>query len=112
MHAVCKTIVACLFFLGLSGASFASTDAATLAAQVEIKQFAYNPNALSVKPGTTVTWKNSDSLPHTVTGDSDTPASGYLIQGQTYSFTFIKPGTYSYHCKIHPYMKGTVTVTP
>ncbi|ACU71443.1 blue (type 1) copper domain protein [Catenulispora acidiphila DSM 44928] len=81
---------------------------------VAIKGFAFSPAALSVKVGTTVTWTNQDSDAHTVTsqGSGGPLNSAALATGQTYSYTFTKPGTYSYLCTIHPFMTATVTVTP
>jgi plastocyanin len=76
--------------------------------------FAFSPNTLSVKVGTTVTWTNNTSAPHTVTSDGGDPASfnGSLPgTGATFSFTFTTPGTYKYHCSIHPYMTATITVS-
>ncbi len=86
---------------------------------VSIKNIAYNPNALTVKVGTTVTWKNDETngTPHTVTsGTPGTPSgafdSGTLNPGQTYQFTFNTAGTFSYFCRIHgAAMLGTITVT-
>lgn len=80
---------------------------------VTIKNFAFAPAALMVKVGTTVTWTNQDSDAHTVTSqDNGGPlASSPLNTGQTYSYTFTKPGTYAYLCTIHPFMTATVTVT-
>lgn len=73
----------------------------------------FSPSTLTVAKGTTVTWTNSDSLDHTVTGDtSGGPTSGTLSTGGTYSFTFNTAGTFTYHCAPHPDMTGTVTVTP
>ena len=79
-----------------------------------IKNFAFAPAALTVKAGTTVTWTNQDADAHTVTSkDGGGPlASAALNTGQTYSYTFAKPGTYAYLCTIHPFMTATVTVTP
>ena len=80
---------------------------------VDIKNYAYNPASLTVSVGDTVTWTNEDTAPHTVTV-SDGPEkfnSPTLQQGQTWSYTFTKAGTYSYYCAVHPDMKATVTVT-
>lgn len=78
---------------------------------VNIKSFVFTPSAISVKVGTTVTWTNQDDVPHTVTIDNgDGPKSKNLSKGDTYSYTFSKAGTYSYHCEIHPSMHGTVEV--
>ena len=79
---------------------------------VDIKDFAFSPSTLTVKAGTTVTWTNKDSMPHTVTEDDglEGPASGNLTTNQTYSFTFSKAGTYHYHCALHSSMTATVVV--
>jgi amicyanin len=82
--------------------------------KVEIKNFAFSPADITVKVGTKVTWTNSDSTPHTVTADTssaDAPSSEQLGSGQSYSFTFTKAGTYTYHCELHPNMTGKVVVT-
>jgi plastocyanin len=58
----------------------------------------------------TVVWTNNDSSPHTVTANDGTFNSGNLAPGQSYTFTFTTPGTYTYHCTYHPWMYATVTV--
>src|SRR5215218_10760577 len=78
---------------------------------VSIKGFAFNPPNATVAPGTTVTWVNDDQAPHTATANDGAFDSGTLQPGQSYSFTFDKPGTYAYHCNIHPDMTATVTVS-
>jgi plastocyanin len=81
---------------------------------VAIKGFAFSPKALKVSAGTKVTGTNDDSADHTSTADKGAPASwdsGHLGKGKTFSFTFAKKGTYSYHCDIHTYMTGTVDVS-
>jgi plastocyanin len=91
-----------------------SSTAPATANAVSIAGFAFAPANITVKKGTTVTWTNNDSATHTVTSDtkdSHGPSSSQLGKGQTYSFTFATTGTFSYHCEIHPSMKGTVTVT-
>ncbi len=61
-----------------------------------------------------VTWTNNDSPTHTVTGDNggDPGNSPNIPSGGTFSYLFDTPGTYTYHCSIHPSMTGTVIVTP
>lgn len=71
---------------------------------------AYSPDPLTISAGTTVTWTNSDSTPHTATSDTGTFGSGTINGGGSYSFTFQNKGTYTYHCSFHPNMVGTVTV--
>jgi plastocyanin len=79
---------------------------------VAITNFAFAPPNLSVTSGTTVTWTNDDDVNHTVTSDDgNTFDSGAFAQGKTFQFTAGQPGTYSYSCKIHPFMKATLTVT-
>lgn len=79
---------------------------------VSISNFEYKPGNITVKVGTKVTWTNQDEMEHTVTtDDGNGPDSELLAKGESYSYTFDKAGTYTYHCQPHPYMKGTVTVT-
>src|SRR6516225_4070912 len=68
----------------------------------------FNPSPLSVPAGTTVTWVNTDSIPHTSTSDASGWNSGTLAPGQQFNFTFASSGTFHYHCAIHPGMVGTV----
>ena len=78
---------------------------------VIINNFAFNPQMVNIKTGTTVTWTNSDVTSHTVTADSGTVLnSAVLAPGQSYSVTFSSPGTFAYHCSIHPSMRGTIVV--
>ncbi len=78
---------------------------------VAIKGFAFNPDTLTIKKGAKITWTNEDSAPHTVTSDSGTFLNSVTLhQGESYSQTFDQAGTFSYHCAIHPMMKGTITV--
>ena len=78
--------------------------------EVIIKNFMFSPMSLTVKAGTTVTWKNMDGEPHSVTNDAGLFHSAALDQNDTYQFKFDKPGVYNVLCGIHPYMKATITV--
>ena len=71
---------------------------------------AFSPDAADVAVGTTVTWTNTDSVSHTSTSDVKGWDSGIVGPGQQYSVAFQTPGTFSYHCLIHPGMVGTVVV--
>ncbi len=86
-----------------------ATTSPEATATVEIKGFAFNPDTLTIQKGTTVTWTNKDSAPHTVTGD--TFGSETLSQGQAFGYTFNEAGTFEYQCHIHPGMRGKVIVT-
>lgn len=87
----------------------AASEPAVAPNQVAIHNFKFLPAVLHVKPGTVVTWTNTDEEPHTVVGGP--LRSGVLAGGQaTYSFTFTNAGSYSYQCSIHPFMHGSVVV--
>jgi plastocyanin len=78
---------------------------------VTISGFAFSPAALTIEAGTTVTWTNQDSATHTATADDGSFDTGNIAQGQSVSITFDTPGTFAYHCAIHPYMVASITVT-
>jgi plastocyanin len=80
--------------------------------EVNIDGFAFAPATLTVKAGTTVTWTNKDEDPHTVVDNGGAFRSQALGSGGTYSFTFPAAGTFEYICSIHPFMHGSVVVTP
>ncbi|MGH2925709.1 MAG: plastocyanin/azurin family copper-binding protein [Solirubrobacterales bacterium] len=72
--------------------------------------FAFSPRTIVITAGDTVRWVNNSSTSqgHTATGKSFD--SGFMKPGDRYSHTFKDPGSFSYICSIHPFMKGTVTV--
>jgi plastocyanin len=70
----------------------------------------YDPIAIEVNSGTTVTWTNDDFVAHTVTDIEDSFDSGFIQAGSTWSNTFEKSGEWDYLCTLHPWMKGTVSV--
>lgn len=79
---------------------------------VTIQNFAFQPANLQVKVGTTVTWTNQDTAPHTVTfRDGSLTSSGMLQKGGSYTYTFTKVGAFAYYCQVHPYMTAQVVVT-
>jgi Icc protein len=77
---------------------------------VNIDNFSFTPKKISVAVGTTVTWTNHDDLPHNVVSTEKKFSSPVLDTDQKFSFTFSRPGSYEYFCKIHPMMTGTVQV--
>jgi plastocyanin len=79
-------------------------------AEVKIDNFSFSPTALTVKVGTQITWTNGDDIPHTVVSDGHSFKSKVLGNGEKFTFTADKPGTYSYSCSIHPNMTGKVVV--
>ena len=79
---------------------------------VEIANFTFNPPEVTVKPGTTVTWKNADDIPHLVVEDNSKFRSKPLDTGETFSMTFADAGEIGYFCGLHPHMKGKIIVKP
>lgn len=77
---------------------------------VSIVNFSFQPVTITISVGTAVTWTNTASTGHTVTADDGSFKSNTLGSGVTFSQTFATAGTFTYHCSIHPSMKGTVTV--
>jgi plastocyanin len=110
-------IIACMA-AGCSSSPGPATPATTPASSgggntITIKNFAFNPSSLTVKTGTVVTWVNNDGVTHTIVSDTGSPApfsSDPVSPGASYTVTFTQPGTYMYHCSIHPSMKGTIIV--
>jgi plastocyanin len=95
-------------------ATAAPTTSTTGGNTVVIKNFAFDPSSLTVKSGAVVKWTNQDGASHAIVSDTGSPvafSSDSLASGASYSFTFTQPGTYTYHCSIHPSMKGTIIVT-
>jgi plastocyanin len=79
--------------------------------EVKIDNFTYAPVTLTVAAGTTVKWVNRDDIPHTVVSeDKSTFKSKVLDTDDSFSYTFSKPGTYTYFCSIHPKMTAKVVV--
>jgi plastocyanin len=87
-------------------------QAAAPANAVVINDFTFGPATLTVAAGTKVVWTNDDADPHTVVSETDPKLfkSPPLDTGETFAFTFDKPGTYRYFCSVHPHMQGTVVV--
>ena len=78
---------------------------------IDISNFAFNSATLRVNAGDTVTWTNTDAVGHTVTSDSGSELDSALLgKGESYSHKFNTVGSYNYHCKPHPYMKGNIIV--
>jgi plastocyanin len=103
-YLVTLSVIALLIFVPAAGAQQGQD------VTVSIQNFAFNPPDITVTPGTTVTWVNNDSVPHTTTANDETWDSETLQPGESFSFTFDTPGTFPYFCEIHPFMMGNVTV--
>jgi plastocyanin len=92
------------------GNASAPSGDAVRSAEVEIEDFAYAPDPVTIEEGGKVTWKNRDAAPHTATADDGSFDTGTIEEGKLKSETFKEPGTYAYVCSIHPQMHGTVEV--
>jgi plastocyanin len=98
-----------LALVGFAGRASAGTNPPGL--QITIDNFSFVPATLTVPTGTEVTWVNHDDIPHTVLSeDKVTFKSRALDTDERFSFTFAKPGTYTYFCSIHPKMTAKVVV--
>ena len=96
----------------LAGALALSASAATTQNQVnvQIKNFAYEPAAITIAPGTSVTWTNADDEPHTVTANDKSYKSPALDTDDHFTKIYTAPGEYHYFCSFHPHMTGVVIV--
>lgn len=87
-----------------------SSPAAT--ATVKIHNFKFDPAMVAISVGETIQFINVDEEPHTATSTDGVFDSKALDTNETWNYTATKPGTFPYICSIHPFMKGTLTVTP
>jgi plastocyanin len=79
-------------------------------ATVTIDNFTFEPQRLTVRAGTTVTWVNQDDIPHALASNAKIFKSKALDTDDKFSFTFATPGVYDYFCSMHPHMTGTIVV--
>ena len=76
----------------------------------------YEPSPAKVAVGSTLTWTNDDTLPHTVTsgnpekGPNSIFDSGIMSADKSFTYTFDKVGVLEYYCAIHPWMIGKVMI--
>src|SRR5689334_652219 len=79
--------------------------------RIEIKDFSFNPQTITVKSGEQITWINHDEEPHTVVSvEKQFKKSTALDTDQEFTVTAGAPGTYTYFCSVHPKMTGTIVV--
>lgn len=84
-------------------------------AAVAIELYAFMPAAVTVDVGQAVVWTEKDddlegNGAHSVVADDKSFSSELVTKGETFTFTPTKSGTITYHCGIHNYMTGTITV--
>jgi plastocyanin len=80
------------------------------ATEVKIDNFSFSPNSVTVAAGTTIRWTNRDDIPHNVVAEDKSFKSKVMDTDENFTYTFSKPGTYTYFCSIHPKMTGKVVV--
>jgi plastocyanin len=102
--------IAVLLLLAGSSSVTANDQPAAANAAVKIDNFVFGPQTIAVPVGTTVTWTNSDDIPHTAVSTDGVFKSKVMDTDEKFSYTFTKAGTYSYYCSIHPKMTGQVVV--
>jgi plastocyanin len=100
-----------LALVGLRGeiASAGETAQASRTATVDIDHFAYHPPTLKIAKGSTVAFSNSSDVAHTATR-AGSFTTGHIKPGKSVSIRFKQPGTFAYHCTIHPFMHGKIVV--
>ena len=109
------SLIVCLTLAALTAAcSNAPAQTPPASPQITIKNFSFDPPALTVAPGTEVVWTDQDGR-HTVEADNGSFKSGTLVAGGTFKHRFDKAGVYRYFCEFHGSkgghdMAGTVTV--
>jgi plastocyanin len=107
---VMPVIIAMLLLVAGSSRVRASDQPSAANVAVKIDNFVFGPQAITVPVGTTVTWTNSDDIPHTAVSTDGVFKSKVLDTDEKFSYTFTKAGTYSYYCSVHPKMTGQVVV--
>ena len=85
-------------------------DTGTRTHIVEIRQFKFTPQTLTVKDGDTIIWRNLDVVPHTATDRAQQWNSGNLRKNEEWSMVANGAGQLKYFCAYHPSMKGTVII--
>ena len=109
---VVLSVIALLMFVPTAAAQDAGVESVPIqnAWSVNIGDNFFDPPQSAVEPGSTITWTNNGDEPHTVTADDGSFDSGMLNPGDSYTVAFDGQGTVTYHCAIHPEMRGSVTV--
>ncbi len=100
-----------LSLFALAGEMKNADETTTKQNRIEIKDFAFNPQTITVKSGEKVTWINRDEEPHTIVSvEKQFKKSTALDTDQEFTITAGAPGTYNYFCSVHPKMTGIIIV--
>jgi plastocyanin len=103
-------IILLTILLFTSNCSKTTTSGMPGANEVLIQNMAFDPVTITVPANTTITWTNKDAVAHTVTSNSGLFESGSMNTNAVWSHLFTTPGSFPYHCAVHPTMTGTVIV--
>ena len=104
------SVIIAIVLLVAGSPSVTANDQPSAANAVNIDNFVFGPQTITVPVGATVTWTNKDDIPHTSVSTDGVFKSKVLDTDEQFSYTFTKPGTYPYYCTIHPKMTGKVVV--
>jgi len=108
------TYCSIFFFAVLFQSNICLASKVTKSAVVYMYDKYFDPSTITINAGQKVTWINKGAVDHTVTSSNGYFDSGHIHPGSSMSYTFTKPGTYSYKCTIHSFMafgmKGKVIV--
>jgi plastocyanin len=102
-----RSLFAAAFLLLQAPAYAAAEDV-----KVSIDNFAFTPDTIQVKVGSTVTFTNHDDIPHSVVASDGSFHSKALDTDQSFTFTATKAGEMPYFCGLHPHMKAKIVVVP
>jgi plastocyanin len=91
-------------------AATACEEVASGAVTVDIEGNAYSPDPVTAAVGEAIQWTNADAVPHTATLDEGDCGTDNIATGASLGLVFNEAGTYTYHCAVHPAMKGTIEV--
>ena len=104
-----------LVYASDGGESSITQKCDTVSCQVEMVNSTFMPNTLKARPLADIVWMNNDNARHMVSsgssGSIEAPLASTIIEpGESYKFSFQKPGKYQYFCQIHPLMRGVIVV--
>jgi plastocyanin len=104
MRKLILALVAVVAALAVAGPASAATK------KINIYASGFSPSSATITEGDTVTWTNRDSGNHQVLADKGQFVSPILHRGQSFSFTFRAPGTYTYKDELHPTHRAKLVV--
>jgi len=111
MRRVVLALACMAALLWTAAPSSATTKLVKIVKNTSTNKFQYSPAIITIVHGTAVEWTNTTKVKHTVTFTNGATYNKTLLPGQSVFRTFNVKGTLFYHCLIHTYMKGKVTVT-